>query len=247
MPDNTPDTLALPFAEPVEDFTLGREEEALFARDENDVLVRREKETLERFKDLVTITVDGYPVEVPRAVPKTDAQGNPLRGPSGELIPRTTTIYDAAARLVSGYTDSRGQWVRPVWSEDELKRRIPVLCHQPHLNPVGVCRMCSVHISSIKKGKLTPGRKLVPSCQHRVEKDMVVTTQAGAEGYNPALRDKADLEAVGKYAKEVGTSVRLLVEFLLADHRHPDPSPVPRYENELEAVAHTLQVVGPRQ
>src|SRR5205823_13103574 len=56
----------------------------------------------------------------------------------------------------------------------------------------------------------------------------------------------ADLEAVARFAKDVSASVRLLTELLLADHRHPDPSPVPRYENELEAVAAALGVAGPR-
>src|SRR5262245_24772186 len=162
MPD-VPETLDAP--------PVGREEEALFARDDNDVLVRREKETRERFRELVTVVIDGYSVEVPRAVPKTDAQGNYLRDSDGELIPRTTTIHDAASELVTA----------GVWTEEELRRRIPVLCHQRHVAPIGVCRMCSVHISSIKKstGKLTPGRKLVPACQHRVETNMVVTTRAG--------------------------------------------------------------------
>src|SRR5437868_11789741 len=110
---------------------VGREEEALFARDDNDLLVRREKETRERFKELVTVVIDGYSVEVPRAVPKTDAQGNALRDADGGLIPRTTTIHDAAAELVAiGH-----------WTEDDLRDRIPVLCHQRHVAPVAVCRM----------------------------------------------------------------------------------------------------------
>ena len=83
------------YADP--DISLGREEESLFARDENDVLVRQEKETRDRFDELVEVVIDGYRLKVPRAVPKTDAQGNPLRGPDGELVPRTTTIHDAAA------------------------------------------------------------------------------------------------------------------------------------------------------
>ena len=84
------------FANP--DFDLdaaGREEESLFARDENDVLIRREKETRDRFGQFVDIVIDGYTVRVPRAVPKTDSQGNKLRSADGQLIPRTTTIHDA--------------------------------------------------------------------------------------------------------------------------------------------------------
>src|SRR6187399_756001 len=122
MPDPTD---ALPIAGPADALPAGREEESLFARDENDSLVRREKETRARFEETVTVTIDGYPVEVPRAVPTTDAQGNPVRDAAGELVPRTTTIYDAAARLVRA----------GVWADAELKARIPVLCHQPHMPP----------------------------------------------------------------------------------------------------------------
>src|SRR5262245_58933912 len=145
------------FADP--DISLGREEESLFARDDNDVLIRREKETRERFDLFVEIVIDGYSIKVPRAVPKTDAQGNLMRDSDGELIPRTTTIHDAAAQLVAA----------GIWTDEELNTRIPVLCHQRHVAPVAVCRMCSVHISSMKRGKLTAGRKLVPACQHKVD------------------------------------------------------------------------------
>jgi Fe-S-cluster-containing hydrogenase component 2 len=216
--------------------TSGREEEALFARDEDDVLIRREKETRERFQEMVTVVIDGYAVEVPRAVPRTDAQGNLLRDAAGELIPRTTTIHDAAVRLVD----------ESVWTEEELRTRIPVLCHQRHMTPVGVCRMCSVHISSLKRGKLTPGRKLVPACQHRVEKDMVVTTRAGAAGYNPERKDRAELGAIDRFAGDVNVSVKLLAEFLLADHHQPQVG-AKRYEDELGAVASTLGVSAVRR
>ncbi|MBY0461316.1 MAG: hypothetical protein K2V38_28700, partial [Gemmataceae bacterium] len=93
------------------DIYIGRDEESLFARDENDVLVRREKETRERFGEFVTVVIDGFSVEVPRAVPKTDAQGNFVRDADGKDIPRTTTIYDAAAKLVE----------LGLWSEDDLR------------------------------------------------------------------------------------------------------------------------------
>lgn len=222
MPDN---------AEP--ELLLGRgEEESLFARDDNDVLVRREKETRERFEQYVEVVIDGYAVKVPRAVPKTDAQGNKLRDADGELIPRTTTIHDAAAQLV----------LSGVWSEEELKTRIPVLCHQRHVTPVAVCRMCSVHISSMKRGKLTAGRKLVPACQHKVDTNMVVTTRAGLNGYNPATKDKADTKVVDRASKDVNESVKMLAEFLVADHCHPELTEVQRYDDELSTVARSLDV-----
>ncbi len=211
---------------------LGREEESLFARDENDVLIRREKETLQRFEQFVDIVIDGYNVRVPRAVPKTDAQGNPLRDAQGQLIPRTTTIHDAAVRLVE----------QGLWAEDDLRTRIPVLCHQRHVSPVAVCRMCSVHVSTMKRGKLTPGRRLVPACQHRVETNMVVTTRAGIDGYNPQTREKADFRVVERAADEVNNAVRMLAELLLADHYFPSLGNAKRYDDELLAVAHALGV-----
>jgi Fe-S-cluster-containing hydrogenase component 2 len=218
------------FADP--DISLGREEESLFARDENDALVRREKETRDRFNEIVEVVIDGFVVKIPRAVPKTDSQGNRLRGADGELIPRTTTIHDAAAQLVA-----EGKW-----TDEDLRTRIPVLCHQRHVTPVAVCRMCSVHISSIKKGKLTAGRKLVPACQHRVESNMVVTTRAGLGGYNPATRDKADTKVIERAATDVNDSVRLLAEFLVADHCHEPLGTAKRFDDELSAVAADLKV-----
>jgi Fe-S-cluster-containing hydrogenase component 2/CRP-like cAMP-binding protein len=218
------------FADP--DISLGREEESLFARDDNDVLVRREKETRDRFNQIVEIVIDGYKVQVPRAVPKTDSQGNQLRGADGELIPRTTTIHDAAATLVA---DGR-------WTDDDLRTRIPVLCHQRHVAPVAVCRMCSVHISSMKRGKLTPGRKLVPACQHRVETNMVVTTRAGLGGYNPEAKGDADQKVIERASKDVNDAVRMLAEFLVADHCHQPLTQSQRYDDELTSVARSLNV-----
>jgi Fe-S-cluster-containing hydrogenase component 2/CRP-like cAMP-binding protein len=221
------------FADP--DISLdaaGREEESLFARDENDVLIRREKETRDRFSQFVDIVIDGYTVKVPRAVPKTDSQGNKVRNADGNLIPRTTTIHDAAVKLVAD----------GIWSEEELKKRIPVLCHQRHVAPVAVCRMCSVHVSTMKRGKLTAGRKLVPACQHRVETNMVVTTRAGMLGYNPETRDKADKKVIDRAATDVNDAVRMLAEFLVADHCHSPMGTAKRYDDELTTVAENLDV-----
>jgi len=226
---NPAPNFTLTMAEPT---TGGRDEESLFARDDNDVLIRREKETRERFREFVTITIDGYEVKVPRAVAKTDSQGAPLRDADGERIPRTTTIYDAAVQLVAN----------KVWSDEDLAERIPVLCHQQHVTPVAVCRMCSVHISSIKRGKLTPGRKLVPACQHRVETDMVVTTRGGGDGYNPETQAATDMRAVAGFAKDVHGSVKLIAEFLTADHCHPDITTAKRLDNELTIVAGKLGI-----
>jgi Fe-S-cluster-containing hydrogenase component 2/CRP-like cAMP-binding protein len=227
-------------------FASAREEESLFARDDEDVLVRKERETRDRFKVMVTVSIDGYEVTVPKAVPRTDPQGNFIREPDGGLAPRTTTIYDAAAQ---------------VFSPEELARRIPVLCHQPHQNPVALCRMCSVQISNPKKGR--PERKLLPACQHPVEDGMQITTRRGGDGYNPAKklptasqRDRDAAQEAAEFAAAVDHSVGILAELLLADHRQPPLSAVMtpegterdgRFKNELELVAEAIGVVGPRR
>src|SRR3954464_4968220 len=132
-----------------------REAEALFARGDDDALIRRERKTQADFAQPVALTIDGVEVTVPRATPVTDAQGNVKYGPDGNPIPRATTIYDAATK---------------VWDRDELARRIPVLCHQDHLTPVAVCRMCSVHVSKLRKrdkgnpnARPVAAEKLVPA------------------------------------------------------------------------------------
>jgi len=147
------------------ELTIGREEEeSLFARDIDGQLLRMEKAALDDFEKTVTIEINGRTITVPRAVPQTDAQGNIRRDVQGRPIPRATTIYDAATKL---YVKQPGD-----------KNPIPVLCHQVHLDPVGVCRLCSVEIWKEKRGSVQRERKLLPACQHRVEPTMKVYTPA---------------------------------------------------------------------
>ncbi|MGL4423227.1 MAG: 2Fe-2S iron-sulfur cluster-binding protein, partial [Gemmataceae bacterium] len=232
----------------------GREEEGLFARDEDDALVRREKKTQDDFKEQVSITIDGRTLKVPKAVPVTDAQGNPKIGPDGKPIPRATTIYDAAAQ---------------VFDREELNRRIPVLCHQEHVTPVAVCRMCSVHASRRRKrdGKLAPGEKLLPACQHEVQDGMIVTTRGcdpegiDAPYFQPDVKKVTNPEEITKltnekakerldskdYALKTDKAVKCLTELLFADHLHPDPTRDDRYRNELVRVGENVGVKAPRE
>lgn len=232
----------------------GRDEEAVFARDVNDAVVRREKADRRFFDETVTLTIDGYPVTVPKNVPATDAQGNERRAADGGLVPRLSTVCDAALQLVR---ERR-------WSAEDLRARIPVLCHQPHLHPVGVCRMCVVQIQQIRRGEARTERKLLPACQHPAADDMAVTTRAGAAGYGPppappaGATDEAVARAADEYARRraeaerfaenIRASTAVLAELLLADHRHhplvpadkdhkQPGDPDARFENELEAVA----------
>jgi CRP-like cAMP-binding protein/Fe-S-cluster-containing hydrogenase component 2 len=168
------------------------EEDGLFARDIDGQLVRMDKVTAADFENQITITIDGRAVTINRAVPLTDSQGKLIRDPEGRPIPRATTIYDAAAKAYEGDPDGNP---------------IPVLCHQEHLHPVGVCRVCCVEIAKVKRGAMQRERKLLPACQHRVEETMEVQT----------IRSP-DIAA----RRRVDANVRTLVNLLAADHLPTD-------------------------
>jgi Fe-S-cluster-containing hydrogenase component 2/CRP-like cAMP-binding protein len=220
--------------EPLDEIADGvavRDEESLFSRDENDRLIRQELATSAQFERRVRLFIDGNPIEVPEAVPSLDALGNRKRDKEGNLIPRSTTIYDAANELVR-----QGKWNRI-----ELNQRIPILCHSEHLDPIAVCRMCSVHVTQMespksggdwqsideweregKKGK--SDRKLVPACQHRVKANMSVKTRGGE----------------GREAETIRKSTKMLGELLAADHLYSDLEREGRYQNELKEVITTV-------
>ena len=168
------------------------EEDGLFARDIDGQLVRMDKVTAADFEKQITIKIDGREVTVPKAVPQTDSQGKILRDAEGRPVPRATTIYDAATKAYAG---------------DPAGHPIPVLCHQEHLDPVGVCRVCCVEIAKVKRGSMQRERKLLPACHHRVEETMEVQT----------IRSP-DLAA----RKRVDANVRTLVNLLAADHLPAD-------------------------
>jgi len=189
------------------------EEDGLFARDIDGQLVRMDRVTAADFEKRITIRIDGREVTVPKAVPLTDSQGKILRDQEGRPIPRATTIYDAATKAYADQSDGNP---------------IPILCHQEHLEPVGVCRVCCVEIAKVKRGTMQRERKLLPACQHRVEETMEVQT----------IRSP-DLAA----RRRVDASIRTLVSLLACDHLPPDwreglPS------NELGRLAERLDVLA---
>ena len=141
------------------------EDEGLFSRDVDGQLVRLDSPTEGDYGKQITLQIDGKPITVPLAEPLKDAQGNVVLDIDGKTTPRYTTIYDAAMKLYGG----------------EKPPEIPILCHQPHMQPVAVCRMCVVQIYGQKRGKRSPERKLLPACQHQVKRDMEVFTMK-AEG-----------------------------------------------------------------
>ena len=168
------------------------EEDGLFARDIDGQLVRMDKVTAADFDTRITIAIDGRQVTVPKAVPLTDSQGKLVRDAEGRPIPRATTIYDAA---------------NLAYADDSAGNPIPILCHQEHLEPAGVCRVCCVEIAKVKRGAMQRERKLLPACQHRVEETMEVQT----------IRSP-DLAA----RRRIDANVRTLVNLLATDHLPAD-------------------------
>ena len=116
----------------------------------------------------IKLTIDGKPVAVPAVSISIDPKGVP--------VPRLTTIYDAAA---------------------EAKVDIPILCHREYMNPVAVCRVCSVKVK-YEKGEEW---RLAPACYRPVGEGMRVETHHTND--------------------QVRKSVSLLTELLLADHPSP--------------------------
>ena len=204
----------------VPDLALGPRDydEGLFSRDINGQLVRLDAPVEADYQKRVTIQVDGHPVVVPLAEPLKDAQGNIMQDVDGRTTPRYTTIYDAIVEL------------NRQLSPEQPEISVPVLCHQPHMKPVAVCRMCMVQVYGVRNGQRTAERKLLPSCQHQVKDGMEVFT----------------MNDPGKDGERVRRSVRIVTELLMADHLKPAPAPAPAAElapfNELQQMADRLEM-----
>ncbi len=169
------------------------EEEGLFARDVDGRLIRVEKATGDDFDADVQLTIDGQALTVKRAVPTRDSQGNILRNEAGQPIPRYTTIYDAASQA---FVSSPGD-----------AHPIPTLCHQEHLPPVGVCRVCVVEAAEQTRRGMR--RQLVPACVQRVSEGMEVHT----------VESQADRAA----AQRVRAAAAVVTELLVTDHLPVEP------------------------
>ncbi|MEO6784778.1 MAG: cyclic nucleotide-binding domain-containing protein, partial [Chthoniobacteraceae bacterium] len=183
--------------EEIEGLFIRDDDEGLFSRDIDGQLVRLDSPTEADYRKTVTVQIDGQPVTVPLAEPLKDADGNIVQDIEGRTTPRYTTIYDAAAKL----------YVKDVG--DEAKIPIPTLCHQPHMTPVAVCRLCVVQIYGQKRGKRAAERKLLPACQHQVKEGMEVFT----------------MNAEGTDGDRVRNTVKVLTELLAADHLKPAEPP----------------------
>jgi formate dehydrogenase beta subunit len=217
-----------------EDAAAPIEEEPVFARHIDGQLIRQGDPSMKQYKQEVSLVIDGCRVIMPEALPLVDHLGDMLIDDNGDTIPRATTIYDAAVELF----DSKPGRPNP----------IPILCHQPHLRPVGVCRVCVVLIGK-KLGsdglKIKWERKLLPACQHPiigepppeephgVKDGMIVLTSSKWDEKKAELREWLRTE-LGQSAPEteidrhlqdlkvrvegMRKSVTMLVELLTADH-----------------------------
>lgn len=172
------------------DFAGYDPDEGIMARDVNGQLIRVEPAQRDDYDRKVTLTLDGRPVTVPLAMPLTDAQGNIVRDKEGKTTPRFTSIYDAAREAVRQH---------PGYSNE-----IPILCHQEHLPPVAVCRICMVEV----RGKERRENGLVPACQFRVK-----------EGLDVHTLQSTDADAV----RRITATVKVLAELLAADHLPAGP------------------------
>src|SRR6185503_4335887 len=101
----------------------------------------------------------------------------------------------AAAKTVSLTIDGKAVTVpegTTIWdAAQSLNINIPVLCHKPGLNPIGVCRACVVDV----KGARVFAASCVRPCENKME---VTTTSDRLE------RDR-----------------KTIVQMLLADHPAP--------------------------
>ncbi|MBI3409881.1 MAG: cyclic nucleotide-binding domain-containing protein [Planctomycetes bacterium] len=147
--------------------------------------------------DLVRLKIDGQEI----AVPATKEAYDPL---FKKHVTIPTTIYDAAVALAQ----KSGQ-----------PNPIPILCHREHINPVAVCRVCSVEV---KMGGV-PGRVLAPACYRPVENKMEVETAQTNE--------------------RVKTTVRCVTQLLLSDHPSGE-MPSHEGDNELDVIARRYDIHG---
>src|SRR5262245_33575102 len=212
--------------------------ESQYVRDLEGRLIRIEAATLDDLRKPLTVTVDGRRVEnVPKAVPATDDQGNILRDEDGNVKPRLTTVYDAATWRYR--SPAAGAGPSPPDAGNSEVFPIPILCHQHHLRPVGVCRVCSV--LTTRGGQ--PGGRLVPACQHPLVDGMEFHTTASTAPVR--LPGMPEAVPAGEFVRK---TVKVLVELLAVNHLHlGQPENDRHYHNELLDLARRFGVaVAPR-
>jgi NAD-dependent dihydropyrimidine dehydrogenase PreA subunit len=224
----TPAPLAIagappPVAQSRESETPPYDEEYLFARNVDNQLIRLDTPTAAQYDEIVHLMIDGRRTKIAKAVPMTDDMGDILRDSDGVTLPRASTVYDATAKLFE--------------SEPESDYPIPILCHQTHMQPVAVCRVCVVIIGQKKSSdgpiEIKWERKLLPSCQYPVKDKMLVLTldwnDEKAARLEQWLREEQSesvsedetrktLDEIRKRVLAARESVQMITELLMADH-----------------------------
>jgi Fe-S-cluster-containing hydrogenase component 2/CRP-like cAMP-binding protein len=239
-------------------FGMDVDEEAFYARGVDGHLIRVDDATLRDMTESLDLWVDGEKVSIWKAVPSRDDQGRVRRDRDGEMVPRLATLYDAVARRYQPLKDfgpSGQQAATPSSTGDGSPLEVgvaggmpdsdrtgtgpipvPTLCHQEHLTPVAVCRVCLVLVS--RKG-IAEGR-LVPSCKTPVQASLEVHTSASREQVTFSGRPEP-VEA-GKF---VTRAVRPIVELIALDHLHDREDESLPYENQLLRATRFLDVKLP--
>jgi Fe-S-cluster-containing hydrogenase component 2 len=226
------------------------EDESLLARDVDGRLVPIRQVDVKSYDDPVTVTLvhrgRAISLPVPLAAPRRNAEGGFVYSnvkvafdadrPARQLaVPRRTTVLDAVDFIMR----KARRWRKEFGGREP--HPIPTVCHRPHLDPVGVCRVCCVQLGRVdqKTGKVDVDRKLAAACWQQIEEDMVIFTAesaAPADGAGPAanaLEETLQNEA-GKAATRLRDTVGVLSDLLAASSRKPDPERDLLYHNELD-------------
>jgi CRP-like cAMP-binding protein/Fe-S-cluster-containing dehydrogenase component len=224
-------------------------EEGLFARDSDGQLLRMDKATLNELDTIVTVKIDGREIEVPKAVPKTDSMGNILRDDKGQVIPRSTTIYDAVALAYSGQSTELSA-VSGAFRLTNASREFNLSNLSAEINVMGpsgefpAIGMGTGEFSRSSFGQM-PISNPVPILCHREHQDPVAvcrvcvvqvakfkarTGQVSVERkLMPACQHRVEETMVvdtlaspdEKAKNRINRSVKTLLELMLADHPSP--------------------------
>jgi CRP-like cAMP-binding protein/NAD-dependent dihydropyrimidine dehydrogenase PreA subunit len=175
------------------DFAWGPREEAEgpFSRDIDGQLIRVDKATEKDLKTQMTLRVNGESVEVNAAKPLQSAQGDPVQENKLTKL-RHTTILDAVLELNARLR-----------REGKEEAFVPTLCHQPHMTPVAVCRMCLVLVNG-------PRPRLHPACLYHAKDGMEVFTRNAPDRFK-----SKDGESYGLNVKK---AVDVIADLLMSDH-----------------------------
>ncbi|WP_339742354.1 cyclic nucleotide-binding domain-containing protein [uncultured Rubinisphaera sp.] len=192
---------------------LSEKQISSFARRENELqeytvegqIVTLSPADAEKQNDLLNLIIDGNPFQFPRTVMALDAYGSPVYDKNGDVTYRYSTIYDAVDKY---YRTQPGD-----------ENPIPILCHQQHLKPVAMCRVCMVAVQGPEMERSGEPRRdetgsviyssrstLVPSCHRALDDHLNIHTPR-----TPHDKFRSQIRRLGGLA----------VELLMSDQANP--------------------------